>query len=184
MQKRLWLLFIIMAFITLFSISKVFAVFETNASSTSDMNIGSWVIKINNEDISLSESISLSNFTYTSGVHTQSGYFAPGSVASFDVVIDTSLCDVSVIYDFTIDDSELDDHPNIALTVTNLNTNQVISTDTFSDVISLNAQNRTLTLRFNLTWTNNSTYDPNDSELIDGDLSIDVTANFKQYLGV
>ena len=102
-----------LAIITTLVVAKTYALFETNATSSKNLSIGAWHIEVNGEDISLAETITLDDFTYTGSTHTESGYFAPGSTAVFDIEIDASDCDVSVGYELTIDDSAIDDYPNI-----------------------------------------------------------------------
>jgi plastocyanin domain-containing protein len=184
MNKKLWLIVLIAFLITIISISGTYALFETNGESSNELEIGKWKIYVNDEDISLAQTITLNDFTYSVNSHTEDGYFAPGRSASFDIEIDTSESDVSVMYDFDIDTSALDDHPNISLSITNLNTNQVLSTNNCSGVILLSDQNRTITLRMTLNWQNTNVNDPDDTALIGEELEFLITANFKQYLGV
>ena len=183
MKKRLLLLTLIAFIITLSYIGKTFALFETDADADSDLDIGQWKILVNNTDISVAQTITLNNFTYSVNSHTDDGYFAPGRSASFDVVIDTSQSEVSVAYELDIDDSILDDHPNITLSILNVNTNQSLTGSTYSGVSLLSDANRVVTLRLSLNWANNSTYDENDTALIGEELPFNITAHFEQYLG-
>jgi hypothetical protein len=82
-----------------------------------------------------------------------------------------------------IDDSSLQEHPNITFSVTNMNTNQVISTNPVNGVIALTDNNRILTLRLVLTWADNVLYDEADTSLIGEELDFLINASFKQYLG-
>ena len=184
MRKRIWLIVFIALLITILSISNTFALFETNSYANKDFNIGVWEILLNNNDISLANTITLNQFQYSTSSHTEDNYFAPGRSATFDIVIDASLCDVSVSYDLEIDTDEIIlNHPNIDFSITNVNTNEVITNNTYNGIISLNDQNRTVTLRMAVTWNNNVLYDENDTDLIDGSLEFLINANFEQYLG-
>ena len=183
MKKRLWIIAFIVLLITCISITGTYALFEADASAEQEFDIGRWVIKVNNNDISLAHTITLNDFTYSTSTHTQNGYFAPGRSASFDVVVDASDTDVAVEYSFDIDDSALDDHPNISFNIVNTDTNESISGTTYSGIIGLNSQNRTVTLSITLVWSNNSQYDENDTDLIGEELEFLINANFKQYLG-
>ena len=93
-------IFLILLF-TLVTID-TYALFETNASGEKDINIGKWKIFLNSNDVSTTKTITLSDFTYDNGDHIQDGYFAPGSSASFDIIIDASRTDVSVEYTLDI----------------------------------------------------------------------------------
>ena len=184
MKKRLFLIATVLLLVTTLVVVSTYALFETNATGDVDLDIGRWVIKLNNTDISLTESITLNNFVYNSGVHTEDGYFAPGTSAYFDVVIDVSDTDVSVAYDLEIDDSEIEDYPNIHFSIQNMTTNQTINGTNIDGVINLSDQNRTLTLRITLTWDNILQYDESDTSLIGEELDFILNANFEQYTGV
>ena len=159
-----------------------YGVFETEATASSVFDIGNWEILLNGNDISLEQSITLSDFIYQNDSHIEDGYFAPGSTAYFDLVINASNCDVAMEYELDIDTSEFDDYPNISLVVTNLDSNTVISNDTISGQILLNSVSKTLTLRFSLVWTNNALYDESDTSLIDGSLAFNISAYFAQLI--
>ena len=183
MKKRL-LLFALLAFaITLSVIGDTFALFETNGVADTEFEVGKWKIKINNEDISLAQTITLNDFVYSETTHTDDGYFAPGRSASFDIVIDTSESDVSVTYNLDIDDSILEEHPNIAFSVLNINTNEELTTNNYSGVSYLSDTNRVVTLRLSLNWTDDEDYDENDTALIGEELPFNITAHFEQYTG-
>ena len=179
-------LFIILSFaiiVTLLAIVDTFALFETNGTSTAELEIGKWHIELNGEDISLEDEITLDDFTYSQSSHTDSGYFAPGMSALFDIEIDASLSDVSVSYDLLIDDSILEDYENIYFSIKNMDTNQEINSNSYSGVINLNDLNRTVNLRISLIWEDDSDYDESDTSLIGEDLEFVINADFKQYLG-
>ena len=159
MKKRLLLFALLALAITLSVIGDTFALFETNGVADTEFEVGKWKIKINNEDISLAQTITLNDFVYSETTHTDDGYFAPGRSASFDIVIDTSESDVSVAYNLDIDDTILEDHPNIAFSILNVNTNEQLTTNTYSGVSYLSDTNRVVTLRLSLNWTDDEDYD-------------------------
>ena len=168
--------------ITVFVTVETYALFETDASGDSELDIGDWVILLNNNDVTLAQTISINNFNYVNGSHTQSGYFAPGSQAYFDLVIDASDCQVSMAYQLDIDDSPLDDYPNIYFTVTDLDNNQTTTTSTYNGLIRLSDANKLHHVRINLVWANQLQYDESDTSLIDGELEFTITANFIQSI--
>ena len=185
MDKRykLILLAIFALLITSFLVVQTYALFETDASGEEELEIGKWIILLNNNDVTETETLTLSSFTYVNGSHTQSGYFAPGSTGYFDLEIDASESDVSVEYTLDIDDSALTGHPNIYFTVTDLGTNQTVTSNTYSGLIRLSDANRVHNIRISLIWNNQSpTYDPNDTSLIDGEMEFEITANFIQSI--
>ena len=169
--------------VTLFAIVDTYGLFETNAMALSELDVGQWQIYVNNVDVALNETITLSNFNYTSSQHTDSGYFAPGIDCWFDLVIDMSSAEVSVDYELEIDDSAIDDYDNIYFSILDINTNQTVTSNTFSGVSLVSDNNRVKTLRIYLNWDDDPLYDESDSTLIDGELAFEVTAHFIQYIG-
>lgn len=183
MKRKLIVVALILLSITILEITGTYALFETNASGQGNLEVGKWVIEVNGEDISVSQNITLDDFTYSQSSHTEDGYFAPGRMATFDLVIDTSKSDVSVAYELDIDDSVLEDHPNISISILDTKTNQTINDNTYSGVILLGDPSRILTLRISLNWDNQLTYDEADTSLIGKELAFAITAHFEQYIG-
>jgi len=183
MKKKIFLLAIAALIFTLFIISDTYGLFETNAMSLNNLDIGVWQIFVNNVDVTTSETITLNDFTYSTSLHTENGYFAPGMDCYFDVVIDMSLTDVSVLYELEIDDTEIYEFPNIYFSILDVDTNQELDTNSYSGTSLLSDNSRIKTLRVYLNWDNDEEYDESDSSLINGDFSFTISANFLQYLG-
>ena len=169
-------------FLTLIVV-ETYALFETNASADSELEIGDWKIYLNGVDTALTQTVTISNFTYSSSQHIQSGYLAPGSTASFNVTIDASRTDVSTEYTLTIDDSPIEDYPNIYFSILNLDTNETVVSNTYTGVIALSDQSRTARLSVIITWADQTQYDETDTELINATMAFTIDANFKQYVG-
>ncbi len=182
-KRKLWLFAIVMLVFLITTITSTFALFETNASGDSELDIGRWVILLNGDDVKLNETITLDDFTYSATSHTADGKFAPGRDATFEIEIDATDSDVSVQYDISIDDSALFDHPNIDIVVTDLDTNTVINSVAVNGVIYLSDASRVKHLEIALEWNDNPLYDEEDTELIGGELNFDISANFIQYTG-
>ena len=179
--KLLFVAIFVLAITTLI-IVETYALFESNATGNSEFNVGRWIIYLNNNDVKETRTISLNDFVYTSSSHTQSGYFAPGSQAYFDLIIDASNSDVSVAYELEIDDTVITDYPNIYFTVTDLSTNQPVVGSTYNGLIRLSDANKVDSLRINLVWDNQSQYDDTDTSLIGEELEFLITANFVQSI--
>lgn len=184
MRKKIKLIIVALfaLLLTSFLIVETYALFETNGSAEKEMEIGRWVILLNNNDVTETRTLTLNDFTYANSSHTQSGYFAPGSVGYFDLEIDATDSDVSVEYVLDIDDSGLTDYPNIYFTFTNLDTNQTVTTSSYNGLIRLSDASKVHNFRINLVWNNQTQYDDSDTSLIDGELSFDIVANFKQSI--
>lgn len=182
-EFKVLLLGVFLLLVTSLVIVETYALFETNGVANKNMELGKWKILLNQNDISQTRTITLNDFQYTNGEHTDNNYFAPGTTAYFDIVMDAHLSDVSVIYNLSINNSQIVGHPNIHLTFENMDTNQVIQDNEIEGIIGLNDTNRIVTLRVSLIWENTLQYDELDTELIGEELEFVITANFKQYIG-
>lgn len=183
MKVKLYLCGAILLAITIITITSTYALFETNANADADFTIGKWVIKLNNKNISLEKIITLDDFTYVNSTHVEDGYFAPTSKAEFEIDIDASNTDVSVEYTLDIDDSSLDDYPNIYFKIIDLDNNIEMNASSTSGLMLLSDTNRTKHFKLILEWENDEQYDESDTSLIDQELRFTMNANFKQYLG-
>lgn len=182
-NRKLIIIAIFMMLLVAISVIDTYALFETNAASSKNLSIGKWNILLNGENVKQSRTININDFVYTNGEHTQSNYFAPGSSLYFDIEIDATDTDVSFEYSLDIDDSVIENHDNINFSITNLDTNEVINDTSYSDIILLNDEDRTITLRINLVWNDDEDYDLEDNKLIGEDLEFVIDTIFKQYLG-
>lgn len=183
MKKKLLLLSLISLIVTLTVITDTYGLFETNKEIDKELDIGKWKIVLNNNDISLAKSITLNDFVYTNNNHTEEGYFSPGESATFDIIIDSSLSDVSVEYNLSIDTSILENYPNIYFSIKDLDINETIVSNQYSGVINLNDSNRIKTLQISIVWDDIDEYDESDTSLIGKNLDFIIDANFKQYIG-
>lgn len=183
MKNRIFIISLMVLLCTLLIVVDTYALFETDRNDTSDLSIGKWKIKVDGTDTSLLETITLNSFTYSSSPHTQSGYFAPGMSATFDVEIDASEADVSVEYDLTIDDEILEEYPNMHFSVSSSNSAGTTTGTHFTGVIGVNDNSRVVTLTITLVWDNQAQYDESDTTLNGGTIAFSIAANFKQYLG-
>ena len=169
--------------ITTLMITNSYALFETDATGTKDIDIGKWNILLNETDISLARTLNITDFTYSESTHTEDNYFAPGREMSFEINIDVANTDVSVEYDINIDDSPLEDYPNILFKIYDADTEEEIESNEISGVIYLNDTSRAKHLKIILEWQDIDDYDESDTSLIGQELSFAIQANFKQYLG-
>ena len=65
-----------------------------------------------------------------------------------------------------------------------METNQEITSNTYSGTINLNDVNRDITLRISLVWDDDPDYDESDSTLIGTNMQFVINANFSQHVGV
>ncbi len=182
MKKYFYVLGLAFLIITFITIKGTYSLFETNAEGEAEFQVGKWVIKLNNKDISLDKLITLDDFNVINSSHTEEGYFGPGSKAEYEIDIDVSESDVSVEYDIDIDDSSLDDYENIIIKIIDLDTNEEIISNKATGVVTLEDAVKTKKIKIMLDWQNLEEYDESDTSLIGKKLSFDIKVNFKQYL--
>ena len=187
----LWLLVVILFFLTFIIFNNTLALFETNAQGVVNNDVGKWVIKVNNETITSTENeaININSFVYTSNPRVESGYIAPGGTAYFDLTVDATDCDVAVLYtiDLNLDEADYDDNISFRL---DDSAHTVTRTDEYkySGIISLASinNNETRTVRIYVTWNDVAAYNESDTELgkvEDSLLTIPIKFHAKQYLG-
>lgn len=169
--------------ITVLTISKTYSLFETDAVGDAELTVGKWQIILNDVDVTYAETLTLTNFTYSSSSHIEDGFFAPGRTAEFILEIDASNTDVAVVSNIEIDDSAIEDYPNIHFVIIDMDTSQTINNNSYESVIPLDAASRVKQIKIQLVWDNQLAYDESDTSLIGEELEFVLNANFKQYLG-
>ena len=182
MRKRFVILGLVCLTLTFFAIKGTYSLFETNPSGNADFQIAKWVIKLNDRDISQDKLITLDDFNIINSSHTEEGYFAPGSIAEYELDIDVAESDVSVQYEIDIDDSSLESYPNIHIKTYDLDTEEEITSNHRDGIITLDDPIKLIRIKIILEWENLEEYDITDTELIDGRLNFNIKVNFKQYL--
>lgn len=108
MKKILTILVLIMLIISFFQITKMYALYKEEMQGEYNTLLGGWTIKINEKDVTTSGQVE--NFTITgnrlgsvASESIQTGKIAPGGQYYFDIMIDPSNTDVSIIYTIDID---------------------------------------------------------------------------------
>jgi hypothetical protein len=192
MKKRFWLIFLLSLTILAITLSSTYALLETNGHAEVTEDVGKWVIKLNGTDISqgVASDFTINNFIYTDNSNVADNVIAPGRNGYFDITVDPTGTDVAVRYDITISLTAGTYPDNISFSIEDLTNGNAIKTspDTYSGVITLDdiKSSKTITIRVNITWTDNENYDVSDATLgtnKDSKISIPVTVDVKQYLG-
>lgn len=186
----LYIVTAILAIMSAHILKSTYAAFETDATGKADFQVGKWIIKLNEFDISSGQTINftINSFVYTENSHIKNGCIAPGRSGYFDVVLDPSGTDVAVRYDITLDiDGEYEENIKYYITTTD---GSMIKTnaDTYSGVMDLGSISNgdVATLRINLEWDNDSLHDESDTEMgiiRNNSISIPVQITVIQYLG-
>lgn len=188
----IWIIVFIMVVSSFVIFADTLALFESNGTGKANMDIGNWVIKISNVDITngQSENIIIDRFIYETNQNVASGKIAPGSSAYFDLIVDATECDVSVKYDITFNFEDIDYASNVRFSVSELDGNSTVRTaeNTYSGVIGLDtiSDEEVVTLRITANWDNIEEYNDNDTVLgieRNNKIALPVTVKAIQYLG-
>lgn len=112
MKKILTILFLIMLIISFFQITSMYALYKEQIQGEYATLLGAWKIKVNETDVTSTgqvETFTIANdqLGYVDSDYIQAGKIAPNGQAYFDIVIDPSQTDVSIIYKIDIDTKAL-----------------------------------------------------------------------------
>lgn len=103
MKRLLKILVLIMLIITLFQIVNMYALYREQLEGDYTSLLGVWSIKVNESDLSsgdanLTFNMTEEHLTYIDSDYVKSQKIAPGAQAYFDIIIDPTNTDVSVLY--------------------------------------------------------------------------------------
>ena len=103
MKKLLTILSLIMVIISFFQITNMYALYKEKIQSDYSTLLGVWSIKVNETDITSSGQVETFNIAdtqlqYIESEYIEAGKIAPDGQAYFDIVIDPSETDVSIVY--------------------------------------------------------------------------------------
>ena len=206
MKKLLTVLVLIMLIISLFQIANMYALYKDQLQGDYASLLGIWSIKVNGVDISTGEdnrtfTMTEDNLTYIDSEHVKSQKMAPGTQAYFDIAIDPTNTDVSILYtvDVKFDDItyakmklinvknyfKKDDETE---EITNNEVNTELDSHQHKGIIPISKINEKYLnyIRLYFEWENVEANNEKDSELgqtENGKISIPIEINFKQYTG-
>ena len=201
-MKRIYtLLGIIMLLFTFYQVATSYAKYIAEATAVVEKQAGAWAIKVNNTDISNSNSettFNVDNLIFPESAFVAENKLAPGANGYFEIVIDSTGSSVAVKYDVTLVVDNLNIIDSIRFTKACILVDGeeveegIIKTgeNTYSGVISLEDVTNEVqtTLRFYIGWEEleNGQGDVADTELglikdISTNIPVDVVVT--QYLG-
>lgn len=206
MKKLLTILVLIMLIISFYQITNMYALYKEQLQSDYTTLLGVWAIKVNGVDISsggqnLTFTMTEDNLQYMNSANVKDGKIAPGRQACFEIIIDPTNTDVSILYTLNIKLSEIEEAQMDLVRVENYfqkegeteeNTNEhVISTEDriHTALIPLDIINQKYINYVDLyfEWENIEDSNSVDSELgktEDSKISVPLRINLKQYTGV
>lgn len=202
-MKRIWIFAaILMCFFTVYQITSSYAKYITEVEGELQKNIGKWLVKVNNTNISTGtqvQNFQINQLQYNSDSHVKQNKIAPGLIGYFDIEIDASETDVAVIYDVILDFSQMNISDSIKFSrLVRIENEEEVDTgiirtgdNTYTGIIALGENATTIRkdiLRIYIEWEedNLGTNDEEDSELGNQyglTLAIPVEVKVSQYSG-
>ena len=201
-MRKTWILVgIVMFLFTSYQIATTYAKYMTEATASVEKQAGAWVIKLNNKDISNSNSettFDIDELIFPENEFVVPGKLAPSSSGYFDVVIDPTGSSVAVRFDVTLDVTGLSAYEAINFTSASRVVNEeevsegmVRTADhTYSGIISLDDVKNGIpsTMRFYIGWEEEETEEGDESDTQLGNLKdittkLPVNVVISQYSG-
>lgn len=204
MKKLLTILVLIMLIISFFQIANMYALYKDQLQSDYTNLLGVWAIKVNGIDISsggqnLTFTMTDDNLQYMSSANVKDGKIAPGRQACFEIIIDPTNTDVSILYTLNIKLSEIAEAQIDLVRVENYFqkegeteqvTNQTVYTgqESHEAVIPIGTINEQYLnhIKLYFEWTNLEENNQTDSTLggtENAKISVPLEINLKQYTG-
>lgn len=206
MKKLLRILVLIMLIITLFQIANMYALYKDQLQGEYTNLLGVWAIKVNEVDISSGEenltfNMTEDHLTYVDSDRVKSQKIAPGAQAYFDIVIDPTNTDVSILYKLKIKLEEIETAKFKLVNVENYfqksgETEQIVNDDVYTNnetnehqaVIPLTRINDQCLnyVRLYFEWEDVEENNQTDSELgqtENAKIAVPLEINLKQYTG-
>lgn len=107
MKKLLTILLLIMLIISFFQITNMYALYKDKIEGEYTNLLGVWSIKVNGIDISsggenLTFEMTEDNLKYIESSVIKDGKIAPGGQATFEIIVDPTNTDVSILYNISL----------------------------------------------------------------------------------
>ena len=204
MKKLLTILLLIMIIISFFQIANMYALYKDQLQGDYRNLLGVWAIKVNGVDISsggknLTFTMTEDNLKYIDSATVKEHKMAPGTQACFEITIDPTDTDVSILYTLNIKLSEIAEAKMSLVKVENYFqkedsteqiTNETVYTgeESHKAVIPIGKINEKYInhIKLYFEWTNVEANNETDSALgatESAKISVPLEINLKQYTG-
>ena len=204
MKKLLTILLLIMLIISFFQIANMYALYKEQLQGDYKNLLGVWAIKVNGVDISsggknLTFTMTEDNLQYMDSSTVKDNKIAPGRQACFEITVDPTDTDVSILYTLNIKLSEIDEAKMTLVKVENYFqkedsteqiTNETVYTgeESHKAVIPIGKINEKYInhIKLYFEWTNVEANNESDSTLgttESAKISVPLEINLKQYTG-
>ena len=204
MKKLLTILLLIMLIISFFQITNMYALYKEQLQGDYANLLGVWAIKVNGVDISSGEknlkfTMTEDNLKYIESANVKDNKLAPGRQACFEIIIDPTNTDVSILYTLNIKLSEIDEAKMSLVKVENYfqkqdETEQITNETVYTGIESHKAvipiakinEKYINHVKLYFEWTNVEENNESDSILgatESAKISVPLEINLKQYTG-
>lgn len=204
MKKLLTILLLIMLIISFFQITNMYALYKEQLQGDYTNLLGVWAIKVNGVDISsggqdLTFTMTEDNLQYMESTTIKDGKIAPGRQACFEITIDPTNTDVSILYTLNIKLSEIAEAKMTLVRVENYfqkqdETEQITNEEVYTGeelhkaIIPIGKINEKYMnhVKLYFEWTNVEENNESDSILgatESAKISVPLEINLKQYTG-
>ena len=204
MKKLLTILLLIMLIISFFQIANMYALYKEQLQGDYKNLLGVWAIKVNGVDISsggknLTFTMTEDNLQYMDSSTVKDNKIAPGRQACFEITVDPTDTDVSILYTLNIKLSEIEEAKMTLVKVENYFqkedsteqiTNETVYTgeESHKAVIPIGKINEKYInhIKLYFEWTNVEANNESDSTLgttESAKISVPLEINLKQYTG-
>ena len=202
MKKLLTILLLIMIIISFFQIANMYALYKDQLQGDYRNLLGVWAVKVNGVDISsggknLTFTMTEDNLQYIDSATVKENKMAPGTQACFEITVDPTDTDVSILYTLNIKLSEIKEAKMSLVKVENYFqkateqiTNETVYTgeESHKAVIPIEKINEKYInhIKLYFEWTNVEANNEKDSVLgatESAKISVPLEINLKQYTG-
>ena len=188
-KKLLYLIFSIFVLLTVYEIINTYGLLETKNKMSVNPSIAKWNVLINGTDIKSGDNFIVDTVNIDSSDNVLGGKIAPGTKGYFDIVINPTDTETSILYSITFDFSQVVGSITIDK-IEELTSGNLIRTgeNTYSKIITLEEiENKVInTIRVYIKWNNIEENNEEDSKIgtiKDNFISIPVSVSVIQYLG-
>jgi len=204
-KKTKFVIFILILILLVLILRSTFSKYTNTATAVINEDVGKWVIKLNDTDITTEETSTKFDmdkvyWDWDNSPHVKYPNVAPGMKGYFDLVIDPTDTDVSIDYTIEVDDTNIS-MPDVNIKITDIQEingkDLTITSDPdgpevverikkLAEIQSTNENERLDTIRIFVEWENNEANNEKDSEIgkISGNIiSLPIKVNVIQYTG-
>lgn len=192
-SRMLILISLIIILFVIYTITRIYAVFYTEAQGDMQKKISNWTIFVNNTNISEGqvENFTIDELNFKTNEHVKEGKLAPNTSGSFNITIDPSNTEVAIRYNITINKENLLNSAAQLISIKEIEqNNNLIETEknVFTGIITLKdiQDGKKNIIETTIQWNDTGESDEKDTEIgiiKNPKIEIPITVDVSQYLG-